>query len=678
MSGGVDSMALAYLCTSLKRYDSEFRIADNPVADFRALIVDHRLREGSKQEAAAVSRALKGMGMGSDILTISWAKTLSQSPCEHPKDLPNLESVARKLRYRKLGAVCGYTGITSLLLAHHEDDQYETVLMRLIQGHGVRGLRGMRPASDIPECDGLHGAHYSGYIDDQRNTNSLHKKTMSRKQYKTLRDELKSSIDCLGQEHHPKDDYDFEERYGTRRAMPVKHASIDIEDGGVVVYRPLLEFSKERLIATCEANNVPWWEDGTNRDQTLTMRNALRHMCKGHTLPVALQKSSILALSRRCEQKTWAIEAEANRLLTQTIIHNLEPNVGSASVQFPRYDLSRFPRDASSPLRRDARILRQCEVAGLLIRRIIALVSPEEQPVPLANLQNVISRLFPGLPSSPGHRRRPEPPKAFVIAGVHFVPIKSPSSKGDSLSWYLSRTPYTSTLPIPLYRFLSWSVQGVGGRHGEGVAKWSRWMRWVLWDGRFWIRIRHRLPYRVILQPFARSHAKAFRSLLTSKDRGRLEILLKHYAPDKTRFTLPALYLEVDPDSTNAANPQPYYLLPPSIVRPIAGAERAGEHADPTTDHPRVNDDLSNAKLVALPSLDVRIPHLSAWLEYETRYRRVDRNTLSTAGSFRRASFVPRSLRRSCPPTMTRRQRAKRRRWKLLREARDRAKKLAV
>lgn len=680
MSGGVDSMALAYLCTRLKRYDSEFRIADNPVANFRALIVNHRLREGSTKEAAAVSRALKGIGMENDILTISWAKTLSQSPCGHPKDLPNLETVARRLRYRKLGAVCGYTGIASLLLAHHQDDQYETVLMRLIQGHGFRGLRGMRPASDIPECEGLHGAHHSGYMDDQRNPSLVHERTMSRKQHTALRNDLRSGIDGLVQEQHPSngnfvdglDGHDFEERYDTKRAMPVELTNVDIEDGGVVVYRPLLEFAKDRLIATCEANNIPWWEDGTNQDQTLTMRNAVRHMYKHHTLPVALQKPAILALSRRCERKAWALEAEANRLLAQTIIHDLEPNVGSASVQFPRYDLSRFPRDASSPLRRGARVLHQREVAGLLIRRIIALVSPEEQPVPLANLQNVISRLFPALPSSPGDPRAPELPKAFVIAGVHFAPTKPTPAKGvpsqgagGYLSWFLSRTPYASTRPVPLYRFPYWSAQGVGCGYREGAAKWSRWMRWVLWDGRFWIRIRHRLPYRVILHPFSRSHAKAFRSLLALEDRDRLAVLLKRHAPGKTRFTLPALYLEEDLDLTNV-DPRPYYPFPPSIASPMAGVGSVGEHTDPTSDHPRVID-VSKTKLIALPSLDVHVPHLDAWLEYEVRYRRVDRNTLSTAGSSHRASFASRSTRGISPPlVMTRRRKKDRRQWRAL------------
>ncbi|KAI1126577.1 adenine nucleotide alpha hydrolases-like protein [Nemania abortiva] len=677
VSGGVDSMALAHLCTRLKRHDADFRISDNPISNFRAFVVDHRLRDGSGQEALDVSMALREMGIPGDVLPISWTRNKALGQYAHPKDLPNFESVARRLRYQKFGRACGHSGIASILLAHHEDDQYETVLMRLLQGHGARGLRGMKVASDIPECEGIHRAHQSGYVDDQRTAHPFYNNSMSRQQYNALRRELRSRIDRFMYEAerresglHGLDDYDFDEAYGIKRSAPVELANLDIEDGGVVVYRPLLEFPKDRLMATCEANRVPWWEDNTNRDPTLTMRNAIRHLYKNYTLPVALQKPSILALSRRCEQKAQALEAEANRLLAETIIYDFEPNVGTVSVQFPEHSLARFPRDASSPSRRSARILRQREVAGLLIKRIIALVTPEEQAVPLANLQNVISRLFPALSdSTDGRGTREGPPKAFVIAGIHFVPIEPSRNKGGSLSWYLSRTPYPSHLPLPRYRNPFWSTQYRWHRfQEEDEPRWSRRRRWGLWDGRFWIRIRHCLPYRVIVQPFLPSHAKAFRELLPPEDRDRLAVLLKRYAPGKTRYTLPALYLEEDLDLKNV-KPRRYYPLSPSAMHQYMGSEWVSDlgmgDMDPTSDHPRVLD-VSKMKLLGLPSLDVQIPGLEDWLEYEIRYRRIDRATLDTAGSFRRGSFVSPRVRRACLPTM----RAPRRRKRMRREDR--------
>ncbi|TGJ80704.1 hypothetical protein E0Z10_g8060 [Xylaria hypoxylon] len=654
VSGGVDSMALAYLCTRLKINNRNFRVSDNPVASFRALVIDHQLREGSTEEAHAVANAVRQMGMTSDVDSISWSRAGVPGKYRHPKDLPNFESVARRLRYQKLGHICGTRRLASLLLGHHEDDQYETVLMRLLLGHGVRGLRGMRAAADIPECEGLHGVHHSGYLDDQREAKPFYNNTMSRKQFQTLRDELRANIDRHMHEEELRDsimdrlnENDFEELYQTKRVVPLEFTNIDVEDGGVMIYRPLLEFSKDRLIATCEANGIPWWEDSTNQDQTLTPRNAVRHMYKNYTLPVALRKPSILALSRRCEQRAQALEAEANRLMAHTIIHDMESNVGTASVQFPVYTLSRFSRDMSPPPRRRARILRQREVAGLLIQKIIALVTPEKQIIPLANLQNFISRLFPALSNTPDEQNATEPPKAFAIAGVYFVPIEqsSPSSKGApsqrsgaSIIWYLSRTPYPSSQPIPRYRATFWSTQGSWRGFSETSSKWSPWMRWALWDGRFWIRLRHRLPYRVIIQPFERSHAKSFRESLPAEDRYRLGVLLKRYAPGKTRFTLPALYFEEDLDLNNV-RPRRFYPLSPRLLQNYQMGGGSGNTADPVSDHPRTLD-VGKMKLVALPSLGVQIPRLEDWLEFEIRYRCIDRGTLDTAGSFHRGSFV--------------------------------------
>ncbi|KAI1737195.1 adenine nucleotide alpha hydrolases-like protein [Xylaria scruposa] len=649
VSGGVDSMALAYLCRNLRRYDINFSIADNPVADFRAFVVDHGLRPESATEAKAVCAALRAIGITPYSSMISWPRELGHDI--HPKELPNFESVARRLRYQKLAQICVNASIVSLLFAHHQDDQYETVLMRLLQGHGARGLRGMRSASDIPECEGIHGAYRSGYVDDQNRRFPYHNTKITRRQSKALKHDMRSRIDYLMHEEELRDPvldrldgYSFEELYQTKRIVRLELANAEVEDGGIMVYRPLLEFPKDRLIATCEANNVPWWEDNTNRDPTLTMRNAIRHMCKNYTLPVALQKPSILALSRRCEQRAQALEAEADRLLSQTIIHDIEPNVGTASVQFPEYGLSRFPRDMSSPLRRHARIQRQREVAGLLIKKIIALVSPEEQAVPLANLQNVISRLFPLLSAE-----RSAPLKAFGIAGVHFVPIEPSSSSradGAALTWYLSRTPYPSHQPVPRFRAPYWHAD----QWHESRA-WPAWWRWTLWDGRFWIRIRHKLPYRIIVQPFLLEHAKAFREALPApRDRDRLSALLKHYAPGKTRFTLPALYIEEDLDLSNVV-PRPLYPIPPCDLRQqhMEADDGGGEpkpkpkkwwNTDPNSEHPRVPD-TSKMKLVALPSLDVHVPLLENWVQYEVRYRRIDRSTISTAGSFHRGSFLP-------------------------------------
>lgn len=55
------------------------------------------------------------------------------------------EEKARESRYRFFEKIAKKTGVQKIALAHHRDDQAETVLMRVIQGTGLRGLQGMRP-----------------------------------------------------------------------------------------------------------------------------------------------------------------------------------------------------------------------------------------------------------------------------------------------------------------------------------------------------------------------------------------------------------------------------------------------------------------------------------------------------------------------------------------------------
>ncbi|KAH9898625.1 adenine nucleotide alpha hydrolases-like protein [Xylariomycetidae sp. FL2044] len=638
VSGGVDSMALAYLCSRLRLYDPDFKISDSPVGGFRAIIVDHQLREGSALEARAVAGALKDMDIPSDIFPINWEKVLG--PGVDPRQLTNLESVARTWRYRNMGTICARDRIASLLLAHHEDDQYETILMRLLtDSHGNRGLRGMMRASDIPECADMYGAYQSGHLDQPLDTPRLYEGERGRVFRRLLREKLYDGItrqldeEELGEITASESNAHYIEEFYSQPPPSIEPRKIDVEDGGIFVYRPFLEFSKDRLIATCLENNVPWWEDLTNRDPRLTTRNAVRHMWKNHELPVALQKPSILRLARTNEKIVQALDAEARRLLGRTTVHDFEPIAGTLTVQFPDMSKILTKRDLRSPIRREARVSRHREAAAILLRNMLVFVKPDIQPVPLPNLQTAVSQIFPCL-SAASQRPHPGELKSFNVADVHMVPIKlegqshTPVGGGSQTTWYLSRAPYVSHQPAPALRSRYHPPKVSQNRHGS--PRWpALYGRWELWDGRYWIRIKNRLPYRLIVRPFAKEHSKPFRKLLSPSNRRRLDAYLKRYAPGKVRFTLPAIYINRDLDLDNPVPSADDADPPPPAV----------DEAGVPVERPSIPD-LSKMKLVALPTLDTQIPKLEDWVAFDIRYRRVDRDTLEAAGLFRRSSFA--------------------------------------
>lgn len=61
----------------------------------------------------------------------------------------SVEETGRRLRYRFLARVARRVGAGAVAVGHHADDQSETVLMHLLRGTGLAGLRGMPPAVNL-------------------------------------------------------------------------------------------------------------------------------------------------------------------------------------------------------------------------------------------------------------------------------------------------------------------------------------------------------------------------------------------------------------------------------------------------------------------------------------------------------------------------------------------------
>lgn len=62
----------------------------------------------------------------------------------------SIEMAARDLRYAWFNEVACQKGCQAIAVAHHQNDQAETILLNLKRGAGLRGLAGMRPISANP------------------------------------------------------------------------------------------------------------------------------------------------------------------------------------------------------------------------------------------------------------------------------------------------------------------------------------------------------------------------------------------------------------------------------------------------------------------------------------------------------------------------------------------------
>lgn len=66
----------------------------------------------------------------------------------------SIEVAARELRYRWFEELAQETACEAIAVAHHQNDQAETVLLNLLRGAGLRGLGGMRAKSVNPVTGG--------------------------------------------------------------------------------------------------------------------------------------------------------------------------------------------------------------------------------------------------------------------------------------------------------------------------------------------------------------------------------------------------------------------------------------------------------------------------------------------------------------------------------------------
>ena len=132
-SGGLDSHVLLHLMVCLSEASGY---------DIRAIHIDHNIQRESRAWSGHCQDTCRALGIELEVVDVDAGRPGKESP----------ESWARQKRYAAIENTLEEGEV--LLTAHHRDDQFETLLLRLFRGSGVLGLASMRAVR--PFGKGLH------------------------------------------------------------------------------------------------------------------------------------------------------------------------------------------------------------------------------------------------------------------------------------------------------------------------------------------------------------------------------------------------------------------------------------------------------------------------------------------------------------------------------------------
>jgi tRNA(Ile)-lysidine synthase len=376
----------------------------------------------------------------------------------------------------------------------------------------------------IPDCYGIHGVHHSGGIQNPE----------------------------LG-----------------RRA--VSNLPFPIEQGGIQVLRPLLGFDKSRLIKTCEENGIAWAEDATNHMPMTTTRNAVRHMIGNHKLPEALSNQSLVQLAQHVQERVRSHKDTANKVFDDCLM-KFDMQTASLIARFPASDDFLGGR----PIVTESDKIEARNTAYVFLQRLTGIISPMEV-TSVGQLSNAIDYIYPALrldDEGPDH--------AHTVCGVWFRPydLPSPFESDDGIptvnvmEYMLSRQPLDVTsktavsITIPPATLSSLSTHSTVSPPND----------FHLFDGRFWIRVVNKtvnrnitlrtLTHADIAHINEQTKIPFFHSPLSS-----IKAALVLIRPGITRLTIPALFLEPDPESADSKDASPTLLALPTFNASVEDPE---------------------------------------------------------------------------------------------------------
>ena len=182
VSGGVDSMVMLHKFAAL-----------SPRPDFFVVTVNHGIREEAAADCAFVANYCKQLGVECRTVTVN-------APAYCKDNKVSLETAARILRYEVFDGL----DVDFVCLAHHADDNAETVLMHILRGSGAKGASGikaqngkyLRPLLELTrsEIEDYAAQHNVPHVEDGTNADTAYTRNFIRHKVMPLLTELNPAV----------------------------------------------------------------------------------------------------------------------------------------------------------------------------------------------------------------------------------------------------------------------------------------------------------------------------------------------------------------------------------------------------------------------------------------------------------------------------------------------------
>lgn len=249
VSGGPDSTGLLVALDRLKKkYDLKLLLVH----------INYGLRgKDSEKDEKFVRELAEELGLGLEVVKYDStpSRVLGTSKGKFSPKGENLEQAMREFRYRKFEEIRAKNNYDLIAVGHTKDDQAETMLMNLIRGAGIKGLKGMKSKSRM-----LNENPPSPPLKRGEVIQSLKKgeAIQSLKKGEAIQSLKKGEV---------------------IRSLKKREVAWSLKRGEVI--RPLLGFTKKEILTFLKKEGVSFRIDKSNLDQRF-FRNRIR----GELLPL--------------------------------------------------------------------------------------------------------------------------------------------------------------------------------------------------------------------------------------------------------------------------------------------------------------------------------------------------------------------------------------------------------